>query len=127
LIGHDLEIRSKYQTIRLKELSVELQNRIVLRHRSEEWYQNISAVLKVPKNTVASIILKWKKFGTTKILPRAGPPGQSEQSGEKGLGLGGDQEPDGHSDRAPEFLCVVRKTFQKNKHLCSSPPIRPLW
>ena len=28
--------------------------------------------LKVPKNTVASIILKWKKFGTTKTLPRAG-------------------------------------------------------
>jgi hypothetical protein len=28
--------------------------------------------LKVPKNTVASIILKWKLFGTTKTLPRAG-------------------------------------------------------
>jgi hypothetical protein len=28
--------------------------------------------LKVPKNTVTSIILKWKKFGTTKTLPRAG-------------------------------------------------------
>ena len=26
----------------------------------------------VPKNTVAFIILKWKKFGTTKTLPRAG-------------------------------------------------------
>jgi hypothetical protein len=26
--------------------------------------------LKVPKNTVAFIILKWKKFGTTKTLPR---------------------------------------------------------
>ena len=25
--------------------------------------------MKVPKNTVASIILKWKKFGTTKTLP----------------------------------------------------------
>ena len=41
------------------------------RHRSGEGYQNISAALKVPKNTVASIILKWKKFGTTKTLPRA--------------------------------------------------------
>jgi hypothetical protein len=28
--------------------------------------------LKVPKNTVASIILKWKKFGTIKTLPRDG-------------------------------------------------------
>jgi hypothetical protein len=32
----------------------------------------VEAALKVPKNTVASIILKWKKFGTTKSLPRAG-------------------------------------------------------
>ena len=53
-------------------MSVELQDRIVSRPRSGEGYQNISAVLKVTKNTVASIILKWKKFGTTKTLPRAG-------------------------------------------------------
>ena len=31
----------------------------------------MTAALKVPKNTVASIILKWQKFGTTKTLPRA--------------------------------------------------------
>jgi hypothetical protein len=31
----------------------------------------MSAALKVPKNTVASIILKWKIFGNTKTLPRA--------------------------------------------------------
>jgi hypothetical protein len=29
----------------------------------------MSAALSVPKNPVASIILKWKKFGTTKTLP----------------------------------------------------------
>ena len=69
----------------LKELSVELRERIVSRHRSGERYQNISAALKVPKNTVASIILKWKTVGTTKTLPRAGPPGQTEQLGEKGI------------------------------------------
>ena len=28
--------------------------------------------MKVPNNTVASTILKRKKFGTTKTLPRAG-------------------------------------------------------
>ena len=64
-----------------------LRDRIVSRHRSGEGGQNIYAALKVPKNTVASIILKWKKFGTTKTLLRAG---QTEQSGEKGLGQGGD-------------------------------------
>ena len=53
-------------------MSVELRERIVSRHRSGEGYQRISAALKVPKNTVASIILKWKKFGTTKILHKVG-------------------------------------------------------
>ena len=41
---------------------VELRDRIVSRHRSGEAYQKMSAALKVPKNTVASIILKWKEF-----------------------------------------------------------------
>jgi transposase len=34
----------------------------------------MSAALMVPKNTVASIIHEWNKFGTTKTLPRAGRP-----------------------------------------------------
>jgi hypothetical protein len=44
------------------------------RHRSGERYQNNSAALKVPKNTVVSIILKWKMIGNTKTLPGAGRP-----------------------------------------------------
>jgi hypothetical protein len=48
--------------MKLKELSVEPRDRIVPRHRSGEGYQKMSAALKVPKNTVAPIILKWKKF-----------------------------------------------------------------
>ena len=64
-------------------MSVELQARIVLRYRSGEGYQNISAALKGPKNTVASTALKWKKFGTTKILPRAGRPGKLNSQGRR--------------------------------------------
>ena len=48
----------KKTPMRLKELSVELRDRIVSRHRSAEGYQKMSAALKVPKNTVASIILE---------------------------------------------------------------------
>jgi hypothetical protein len=59
--------------MRSKELSVELRYRLVSRHRSGEGYQKMSAALKVPKNTVASIILKWKKFETTKTLPKLIP------------------------------------------------------
>jgi hypothetical protein len=70
--------------MRLKEMSVELRDRNVSRHRSGEGYQNMSVALKVPKNTVVSIILKWKSW----------PPGQTEQLVEKGLGQG-----------ALDFLC----------------------
>ena len=60
-----MHVRAKKQAMRLKELSVELQDRIVSRHRSGEGYPKMSAELIVPKNTVVLIILKWKKFGTT--------------------------------------------------------------
>ena len=64
------------------------------RHRSGKCTKTLLKHWTSPR-TVVSIILKWKKFGT----------GQTEQSGEMGLGQGGDQEPDGHFGRAPEFLC----------------------
>ncbi len=60
--------------MRSKELPEELRDRIVARHRSGQGYKKHSAALKVPKSTVASIILKWKTFGTTRTLPRAGRP-----------------------------------------------------
>jgi hypothetical protein len=41
--------------------------------------------LKVPKNTEASIILQWKKFGTTKTLPRAGHPAKLSNRGRRTL------------------------------------------
>ena len=45
----------------------------------------MSAALKVPKNTVASIILKWKKFGTTKKLPRVSRPAKLSNRGRRAL------------------------------------------
>ena len=60
------------RTMRSKELPKELRDRIVARHRSGQGYNRTSAALKVPKSTVASVILKWNKFGTSRILPRPG-------------------------------------------------------
>ncbi|KAK3536453.1 hypothetical protein QTP86_012528 [Hemibagrus guttatus] len=57
-----------------KRVQADLRDRIVWRHRSGEGYRKPSAALKVPVSTVASIICKWKKFGTTRTLPRAGRP-----------------------------------------------------
>ena len=44
-----------------------------------------SPALKVPKSTVASIILKWKKFGTTRTLPRPGRPAKLSNRGRRAL------------------------------------------
>ncbi len=71
--------------MRSKELPEELRDRVVARHRSGQGYKNISAALKVPKSTVASIILKWKTFGTTRTLPRAGRPAKLSYRGRRAL------------------------------------------
>jgi hypothetical protein len=42
------------------------------------------AAFKVPKNTMVSIIPKWKTFGTTKILRRAGCLAKLSKIGEEG-------------------------------------------
>ncbi len=71
--------------MRSKELPEELRDRIVARHRSGQGYKKNSAALKVPKSTVASIILKWKTFGTTRTLPRAGRPAKLSYRGRRAL------------------------------------------
>ncbi len=55
------------------------------RHRSGQGYKKNSAALKVPKSTVASIILKWKTFGMTRTLPRAGRPAKLSYRGRRAL------------------------------------------
>jgi transposase len=71
--------------MRSYELSIELRDRIGSRHRFGEGYQKVSAALKLPKNTEASIILKWNKFGATNTLPRAGHPAKLRNRGRRAL------------------------------------------
>ncbi len=71
--------------MRSKELPEELRDRIVARHRSGQGYKKNSAALKVPKSTVASIILKWKTFWTTRTLPRAGRLAKLSYRGRRAL------------------------------------------
>ncbi|KAG2470039.1 TCB1 transposase, partial [Polypterus senegalus] len=71
--------------MRSKELPEELRDRIVARHRSGQGYKKNSAALKVPKSTLASIILKWRTFGTTRTLPRAGCPAKLSYRGRRAL------------------------------------------
>ena len=71
--------------MRSKELPKELRDRIVARHRSGQGYKRISAALKVPKSRVASIFLKWKKYGMTRTLPRPGRPTKLSNRGRRAL------------------------------------------
>jgi hypothetical protein len=43
------------------------------------------AALKFSKNTVASIIIKWKKFGMTKTPPRSGHQAKLSNRGRRAL------------------------------------------
>jgi transposase len=110
-----------------KELYVELRDRIVSRHRSGEGYQNISAALKVPKNTVASIILKWKKFGTTKTLRRAGCPAKLSNQRTRALVREVTKNPMINLTELQSYSVEIERNFQKDNPICSNPPFRPLW
>jgi hypothetical protein len=70
--------------------------------------------MKVPRNTVASIILKCMKFGNTKTLTSADHLAKLSNRGRR------DRESDGHSDRNPKFLSRDGSTLQIDNHLCST-------
>ena len=78
-----------------------------------------SAALKVPKNTVASILLKWKKFGTTKTLPRAGHLAKLSPEGQPSLQHSTNQAfmvewPDGSHSSVKDT--TARLEFAKKAH-----------
>ena len=51
--------QSKYSTMSTKELSKDLQDKVVERHRSGDGYKNISKALNISWSTVTTIINKW--------------------------------------------------------------------
>ncbi|XP_026151426.1 nectin-3-like protein [Mastacembelus armatus] len=72
-VGHYLSFCSSLSLVLLQ-----LCGTVIGKHQG---YKRISAALQVPKSTVASIILKWKKFGTTRTLPRPGRPAKLSNRG----------------------------------------------
>ena len=89
----DSACQSRNSTMKSKELFVELRDRIVRRHRSGEGYEVISRVLKIPKSTVSSIMRKWKEYGTTQTLPRAGHPTKLSNQARRTLVREGNNNP----------------------------------
>ena len=57
-----------------KEYSVEIRQRIIHFHKRGSSLGGISRRLKIPKQSVATIIRKYKTCGLTQSLPRSGRP-----------------------------------------------------
>ncbi len=115
----DNAYQSENQAMRSKELPAELRDRIVSRHRSGGGYKTISAALKVPKSTVASIILKWKKFGTTRTIPRAGHPAKLSNWWRRALSRMVTKNLMVTLVELHDHICRLRN-LQKDKHHCNT-------
>lgn len=57
-----------------EELSDFQRGTVVGCHLSGKTVREISALLNLPRSTVSSVILKWKRGGITTALPRSGRP-----------------------------------------------------
>ena len=68
-----------------KELSKDLRDKVVERHRSGDGYTYISKALNIPWSTVKIIIKKWKAYGTTKAVPRSGRPSKLDDQSRRKL------------------------------------------
>ena len=87
----------------------------------------MSAALKVPKNTVASIILKQNTFGTTKTLPRAGRLAKLSNRGRSALVREVPKKPMVTLTELQNSSVEKVEPFQKDKHLCCTPSMMFLW
>uniref|UniRef100_A0AAY5L2M0 Tc1-like transposase DDE domain-containing protein n=1 Tax=Esox lucius TaxID=8010 RepID=A0AAY5L2M0_ESOLU len=62
-----------------KELPKHQRDLTVERYQSGEGYKIISKALDIPWNTVKTVIIKWRKYSTTGILPRTGHPSKMNE------------------------------------------------
>src|SRR4029434_7923429 len=59
-------------TMKTKEHSEQLREKVIEKYKSGEGYKKMSKALNILWNSVKSIIKKWKEYGTCVNLPRAG-------------------------------------------------------
>ena len=92
----DNAYRSKIQAVRSKELPAEIRDRIVSRHRSGESYKKWCYIEGSQEHS-GSHYCKREEVLNNQDSSKSCPPGQTEQSGEWGLG----------EDRWPRIRCSV--------------------
>ncbi|XP_077572581.1 uncharacterized protein LOC144196367 isoform X1 [Stigmatopora nigra] len=68
-----------------RELPQHQRDLIVQRYQSGDGYKRISKALNIPWNTVKSVLVRWKKNGTTVTLPRSGRPSKIDEKTRKEL------------------------------------------
>ena len=114
------------QRLNKYSLSVDLRDRIVLRHRSGEGYRRNAAPLKIPVSTVAFNICKWKKFRTTRTLPRAGRPSTLSDRGRRAFVMEGPRTRWSLWQSSSITLCREENVPEGQPFLQHST-IRPVW
>ena len=58
-------------TMKPKELSKQVRDKVVEKYRSGLGYKKISETLNIPRSTIKSIMKKWKEYGTTNLTDQA--------------------------------------------------------
>ncbi len=83
--------------------------------------------LKVPKSTVASIILKWKTFGTTRTLPRASRPAKLSYRGRRALVREVKKNPKITVAELQRCIREMGESCRKSTITAGPPPVGALW
>ena len=104
------------------ELAKHQRDRIIQRYQSGEGYKRISKELNIPRNTVKTVIIKWRKYGTTVTLPRTGRPSKIDDKTRRKLVREAAKRPTATLKELQEFLastgCVVHvKTISRLLHM----------
>ncbi|XP_061700297.1 histone-lysine N-methyltransferase NSD2 isoform X1 [Syngnathoides biaculeatus] len=77
--GSASEEADESQAVVRRERPQHQKDLIVRRYQSGEGYKRISKALNMPWNTVKTVIVKWRKYGTTVTLPRTGRPSKIDK------------------------------------------------
>uniref|UniRef100_A0AAY5KP51 Transposase Tc1-like domain-containing protein n=1 Tax=Esox lucius TaxID=8010 RepID=A0AAY5KP51_ESOLU len=97
-----------------RELPKHKRDLIVERYQSGEGYKRISKALDIPRYTVKTVIIKWRKYGTTETLPRTGSPSKIDEKGRRKLVREASKMPTETLKELQEYLactcCVLHVT-----------------
>ncbi len=87
-----------------RELPKHQRNLIVKSYQSGEVYKIISKALDIPWNTVKTVIIKWRIYGATVILPSNGCPSKIDDKMRRKLVREDAKRPTGTLKELQEFL-----------------------